>query len=230
MSSLRLLPGPIAVGVVVLVAVSCRTRTDAVRTHMQEHFTQAGLVHAAVVGGDLATVAAPARWIAEHDPVEAPASWDPYISTMRREASVLVTASDIEAAAASAANLIRTCGDCHGSLSAGVTFTASPGPIPEPGAVPHMRRHNWAAERMWEGLARPSVEAWNQGAAALEEAPLTAEELNAEPDVAALAQHVHDLGREAAATVSWRARTEVYGRFIATCAACHQQLRAEEPQ
>jgi hypothetical protein len=230
MSSLRSLRGPMTAGVAVLVAVSCRTRTEAVRTHMQEHFTQAGLVHAAVVAGDLAAVAAPARWIAEHDPVDAPASWDPYISTMRREASVLLTASDIEAAAASAASLIRTCGDCHGSLSEGVTFTASPGPIPEPGAVPHMRRHNWAAERMWEGLAMPSVEAWNQGAAALDEAPLTAEELNAEPEVTALAQHVHDLGRAAAAALTWRARTDVYGQLIATCAACHQQLRTAATQ
>lgn len=214
-----------AVGVAVLAAVSCRSRTEAVRTHMQEHFTQAGLVHAAVVAGDLAAVAEAARWIAEHDPVDAPASWDPYIATMRREALVLLTAADVEPAAAAAASLVRTCGDCHGSLSDGVTFTASPGPIPEPGAVPHMRRHNWAVERMWEGLALPSVEAWNEGAAALEEAPLTAEELNAEPEAAALAQQVHDLGREAAATVSWRARTEVYGRLIATCAGCHQQLR-----
>lgn len=219
----------VATGAVIVAA--CGDRGEEVRAHMQEHFTKAGEIHAAILRGDLAATREPASWIMQHEPIEgSPPSWDPYVETLRGAADQVRQAADVQTAAMAASVMVQTCGSCHAALSEGVIFTASPTPPSDPSTLSHMARHNWAAERMWEGLAVPSQEAWAQGIQLLAEIPLQPEAMSADSavagEVAALANQIHDLGEEGAQAVSWRTRTSVYGRLIATCASCHQLLSA----
>ncbi|MDH3456178.1 MAG: hypothetical protein OER90_04995 [Gemmatimonadota bacterium] len=222
-----------SVAAVVIVA-ACQDRGEDVRIHMQEHFEKASEVHAAILQGDLDAARGPAGWIMEHEPIdESPPSWDPYVETLRGAADQVRQAADLRTAAMAASVMVRTCGNCHEALSDGVTFSASPLPPSDLSVVSHMQRHNWAAERMWEGLAIPSQEAWAQGIQSLAEVPLRPETLSTDStsavQVATLVEQVHDLGEEGAQAVSWRTRTSVYGRLIATCASCHLLLSAGPP-
>jgi mono/diheme cytochrome c family protein len=200
-----------------------------VREHMQGHFDEAMTVHAAVIDGDLESAKEAASWIVEHERVDAPSGWDPHIASMRDVAQEVVDAESVGAAAHAASQLTRTCGGCHTALAPEATFTASPAPPDDPQIVPHMLRHNWAIERMWEGLTMSSVEAWNLGAQELSGTPVSLDamtvEAGEEQAVSALAQRVHQLGAQAANEVAWGGRTDVYGQLLATCAACHQRVR-----
>jgi hypothetical protein len=91
-----------------------------------------------------------------------------------------------------------------------------------------MRRHQWAAERLWDGLVVPSDEAWKWGATSLSEAPLAPEQLtpgkSPVPKVGELAQAVHAIARQATEVERVDVRADLYGDVLATCAECHQWL------
>ncbi len=211
----------------------CASETETTAEHMQEHFTRATAVHAAVMMGDLDALREPAQWLADHDVAPGlPPNWEPYVAEMRAAAEQLLTQDDLAGAAAAASAMAQTCGNCHAALAGGVHFTAGPAPAAEPGAVAHMLRHNWAAERMWEGLTGPSNEAWMKGVDALADAPLDAEQLGGPPvartRISTLAQQVHALAGQAGEAVEPNTRAEVYGRFLATCARCHELAKPAE--
>ena len=95
----------------------------------------------------------------------------------------------------------------------------------------HMQRHRWAADRMWAGLVTDSEEAYTAGARVLHEDALHEGEMpghEAQPDgrLAAITGLVHQLGADAEAAEDWDTRANVYGRLLATCAACHRLLQA----
>jgi hypothetical protein len=91
-----------------------------------------------------------------------------------------------------------------------------------------MQRHQWAAERLWDGLVVPSDEAWQAGALALSEAPLAPQELtpgkSPVPKVGEMEQMVHALARQALDADRAEVRAHVYGQVLAACAACHAWL------
>ena len=212
-----------------LATSGCTSRGEVVREHMQGHFDEATAIHAAVIAGDLEACQEPARWIVEHEQVDAPSSWNSYIESMRSTAQEVLDAPGIGAAADAASRLTRSCGSCHSTLAPGAMFTASPAPVDDPEIVPHMLRHNWAIERMWEGLTMSSVDTWNRGAQELSETPVSMDAMSveegAEEALSALAHRVHQLGARGAAEVGWGGRTDVYGELLTICAACHRRVR-----
>lgn len=131
-----------------------------------------------------------------------------------------------EAAEAFAA-LSQRCGDCHAAFITGPRSIprAVPQDFPDPSG---MRRHQWAAARLWEGLVAPSDEAWRSGALTLAEAPLEPTKLtpgmSPHPRVSTLAAEMHSLGRDAASVAAPEARVMVYAQIMMTCATCHQWL------
>jgi len=212
-----------------LALIACRPRSEVVREHMQDHFDYATAIHAAIIDGDLEASREAARWVADHEGIDAPSSWDSYLESMRSTAQQVANAPSVGAAADGASRLTRACGSCHSTLAPEATFTASPAPADDPMIVPHMLRHNWAIERMWEGLTMSSVEAWNLGAQELSGTPVSMDAMSVEEGaaeaVSALAHRVHQLGAQGAAEVGWGGRTDVYGQLLTTCAACHQRVR-----
>ena len=92
----------------------------------------------------------------------------------------------------------------------------------------HMLRHQWAAEQMWDGLIGPSEARWNDGVTELAEAPLGQDEIfanaTATPAIGKLATDVHALAAEGRKATTWDDRAAVYGRLLASCAACHAAI------
>lgn len=86
-----------------------------------------------------------------------------------------------------------------------------------------MQRHQWAADRLWEGLIGPSDAAWSRGIRMLAEAPLhgTEPSWDTASDGDELARRVHELGSEAASALLPHARATVYGEMLGLCADCH---------
>jgi cytochrome c553 len=123
------------------------------------------------------------------------------------------------------------CGQCH--LAAGVTAGVDDSPPPAgDGVLPHMLRHRWMVDRLWEGLIGPSDEAWARGAAALvaEAALLPSATPHGEHRgyaVDVMSRYVHEAGEAAAEAKDPSARAKVLGDLLATCADCHDESRRQ---
>jgi len=191
---------------------------------MRGHFDQAFRATDAVIRGDLAGAREPARWITEHPPDRVPPLDTRYVGEIQQAAARTATATDLDGAAASAASMLATCGDCHRASG------ARPSPPPPLGTsvggiVGHMVAHQQAVDLMAQGLVIPSARAWEDGAARLAVAPLRPAQ--APPDkklraaVLAAEQRTHALAERARTAASATARATVFAEVIAGCASCH---------
>lgn len=185
------------------------------RGDMSSHFDQAAQIRHAIVRGDLDAVDRPAGWLAGHErPAAMPASADPYLRDMRHLAERARDATELVVAAEALSRMGRTCASCHGAHDGGPSF----GPVEMP-ASPTMVRHAWAVDRMWEGLIGPAEARWAAGIDAL----ATGIDLQpgAGPDSRELARKAAEMASSAREARDWGTRTELYGRLLSTCAACH---------
>lgn len=196
---------------------------------MREHFTKAREARAALIGGDIETARTAMAWLATNDPGsdQVPEALRPSLVGMKEKATAFADASTLTDAGLAYGAMLLHCGECHGALERGPEFAIPALPEGEE-IVSHMQRHRWAADRMWEGLVTHDTDRYGSAAEVLSEVALHQEalpegEVPAER-IQALAQHVHELGPEAAAAETDEARAEVYGRFLATCATCHRAL------
>jgi cytochrome c553 len=208
-----------------LVLLAACSQPETTTDHMQEHFTQVEATRAAVISGDLDAAREPARWLARHEATQGvPEGWGQHVVQMQLAAQRIVDANEIAPAAAATAEMGAICGGCHQGMDEGAQFTFVAPPPQEAGVVAHMLRHQWAAQRLWEGLVGPSEEAWSRGVAALAEAPLQPTE--SPEEVGELASRVHELGTQAGEATGFIDRAKVYGDLLATCAQCHRQMDA----
>ncbi len=199
--------------------------------HMHEHLTAITTIKDAVIRGDLKATREPARWLAGHQaPDNVPEQWSGSIEAMRTAARTAVEAQDLEAAAGAAAAMASACADCHRANNISGQFSRHTEPGDEDGLASHMQRHQWAADRMWEGLIGPSNEAWNQGIDLLLEAPLSTHELSDDDSdygrTRNLSRRVHQLAAHGMMEQDPNRRAGIYADFLAACAACHTTLGA----
>lgn len=154
------------------------------------------------------------------------------LDAMKVAAGRLAAVGDLAAASTELAHVARACGDCH-AVVGGVTSPLGAPPSDRGDVASRMKRHQWAASKLWEGLVIPSNEAWKAGARVLSDAPLEPELLtpgkSPVPAVGQLASSVHDLGRRAAAAESVVSREAEYGQLMTTCSACHGWLGGGPP-
>ncbi len=198
------------------------------RQHMDEHFGAITEVELAVMRGQLAEAKDAAGYLVEHTDATGLAGAEPFVDAVRAAARELQTASDLELAAARAANLGLQCARCHLARSAIVSFAWSPMPPDDGTLEARMRRHQWGAARLWEGLIGPADELWTEGAGLIAGTDLDALAAAAAPKAAAvkeLVAQVRELARQAATTTGVEDRALLYGRLLVTCAGCHQQAR-----
>ncbi len=118
------------------------------------------------------------------------------------------------------------CASCHTELGADVRFPIELPPPTSPNVVEQMRRHAWAAERLWEGLAGPSNASWTAGAAALIGMPV---DFGDNERAIRLVARLQDLAAQARAAVTPERRADVYGDLLETCALCHGTVRIGVP-
>jgi cytochrome c553 len=201
---------------------------------MDEHFNRAAELRDAVVEARLDQAAEPARWLAGHAALpDLPDSWAPYLDSLRQAAARAADATDVPAAAVATAQVAEACGMCHSALGAHPASNIE-GALPEGGdAAAHMRRHVWAAERLWEGMIVPSDKLWQSGAEVLTEVPLVPEEITADPSIRPQVQEletrVHELGAAAMKAGTPEKKTEIYGELLGTCGHCHGMLDVTVP-
>ncbi len=195
---------------------------------MTRHFEDSVRIKDAVIAGELDELRAPALRLLEAEG-DSPPSWRPFIAANIRRAKELLVAGDLKVAAVSAAGLARTCGDCHAAIK-GPEFPARVAPaLTSHDPKQRMRRHQWAADRLWEAMIAHSDAAWTVGTAALTDAALLRDDdppgVEIEGDPIVVEEKLRAFGARAAATRDWDERVVVYGEFLSTCAACHEEGR-----
>ena len=103
-----------------------------------------------------------------------PSAWAPYVNSMRMQARVAVSATDLDTVAGAVSEMARSCGDCHQASGFAVAFGFDQRPPADvQNVTTQMQRHLWAADRMWDGLIGPSDKAWEWGTEMLSEVTLT---------------------------------------------------------
>jgi hypothetical protein len=227
--------------VLALVAAGCQTGGEVldretgeqlreIRDHMHARYSATSQVRTAIAYGDLERAKQAAQTIALLDEPGALPEWKPYVENVRAAAGELSRSSNLVAAAKQLALLGWRCAQCHQAVPGiSAKFPATPAQNRDQRLSAAMTNHQWATGRMWEGLIGPSDQRWNEGAAALAQAPLT---ITAEGDVPG-----HELGiaddvsrirllatRAQKLQVAFD-RAEVYGQLLATCARCHHTIR-----
>jgi mono/diheme cytochrome c family protein len=154
-------------------------------------------------------------------------TWRTHLAAMNAAAGRVAAATDIGEAGRRVAAVAETCGGCHSALGVGAP-TVEPAPAEASGVVPRMRRHEWAATRLWEGLVYPSNDAWTMGARVLADAPLEPESLTPGKTpvrkIDDMTRAVHELGKRASTLTSTKDRATAYAELLASCASCHQWL------
>lgn len=192
--------------------------------HMGEHFGKLVEVRDALVAGRLEKARPPARALAEHRPEAMPAEWLPFILHMREAAHVVAEAESLERAASGTGALARSCGACHDALDAQIQWIETSPPPAAEDAAAKMRKHRWAADRLWEGVTLPSEEAWLRGVEAFVDLPECSLDPTQEVDrvrIDRIREQTAALEDEARRAQDLDTRATVYGRLLATCGACH---------
>jgi cytochrome c556 len=214
-----------------VVAIACATRTAAnVEPRMADHFANVGLLYGAAAAGDLVAVHAQARLLLERETgAGMPAKAQPYVEELRTFAGLASRAPDHQSGASAVARVGAACGSCHKALKRAVAYDTVTGPPEGDNPVEtRMIRHQWAAERLWDGLVGPSDASWQTGAAVLRDAPMYTDELTEDVEqyaaVTKLAWRVHETGALANTVTDQTRRAELYGTLLATCATCHDLL------
>lgn len=193
---------------------------------MKAHFDRATMIKQAVIDGDLEAIASPSKWLTDELPVASmPEAWRPHLVQMQSAAKRAGQAKDLLAAGEAAGQLISTCGACHQSVGKGPKFP-QPLPVPEgDDTTNRMQRHQWAADRMWEGMVGRSEEHWQLGAGAVSEKPPTPcpipDEHVLPSEALNLREKIYELGATAKTAEGWEARGKIYGEYLTTCAGCH---------
>jgi cytochrome c553 len=194
---------------------------------MFSHFAAVSALQRAIAHGQLDTARRHARWLLDHDePVLD--GWQPFVDEMRAATRELLAAGDLPTAGALAGRLGRACSRCHEARGAVVAFPWDPEPADTPRLPAQMRRHQWAAARLWEGLVGPSDELWAQGTRTLSTMKLDAALISGglpRGDVSALAGKVREITGRAAALTDQDERRTLYGELLSTCAGCHALVR-----
>ena len=204
---------------------------SAVGELMRGHFTRAANARDAMVRGDLTQAREHMNWLATHQRAgDLPTDLQPLLTQMQTEAGHFAEAETLTEAGTALARTLTRCGSCHRAAEAGPEI-ATP-PVPEGDDVAaHMQRHRWAADRMWAGLVSDDAEMYTAGAHELREASLHEGELPGHDEhpperITNITTHVHELGFNAEEATEWDERANIYGRLLATCAACHRLLNA----
>ena len=207
-------------------AVGLATAQDSVVGHMQKQYDAILKIQKAVIAGSMEGIQEPAFWLAEHKaPAGLPADWEEYVDEMRFAATDALDAEDLAAAAKATSALGLACGSCHAANKVSVTFEEVPMPSDKENTKSHMERHQWAADRMWEGLIGASGYSWSRGANLLFESPIKPNTLN-DDELVNMSRRIHQLAANATTVSEPAEMAEIYAEFLGNCAACHSALGA----
>lgn len=202
---------------------------SSLRQQMHEHFVHLSSAQSAVIEGrlDAAKSATASVWPSAR-PSELPPKWSPYIGSLKAGVELMGGATELETAAMAVSAIGRACGDCHRAFGIATIGEAEQSSAPPPESLgDYMRLHQWAADRLWEGLVGPSDAAWTSGAQALLRERLDPakipEEILVKPGMKQMVEQVHTFAEAAARPgLEGPEKQRLYGEFLGGCARCHR--------
>jgi cytochrome c553 len=154
--------------------------------------------------------------------------WAADFAQLAQAARDLAMSPDVDEGCHRVALVSLACAGCHARSGRLLSSGPMP-PLPiDDGTTPtRMARHQWAVDRLWEGMVLGSLRSWRSGLDVLTGAPLISER----PGATTLAQRLHDLARDSlvdleSGNTTLNGRAYAYGDVLATCAACHALPRA----
>lgn len=204
--------------------------SSALAQQMHERFASVSAIQQATIRGDVAKAKTLAEAFAAQLPAPdepAPEPWRPHVDELRGELEGLVHGDDLRDVGASVSRLALTCGRCHDDLGVRTTLPELPQPVQGASFQEAMRGHQWAVDRMWEGLIGPSGDRWIRGSTMFIAIPgCTATTEAGDVEGQALCKHAQSLARRGHVTQSLEGRATIYGRLLATCAGCHVGAKA----
>lgn len=209
---------------------SAAASTPSLKDRMRDHAARGEALRGAVERGDLDAARREARALAElRFESGVPVAVRGDLQAMNVAAARVASARDLPETSRAAGTLARTCSDCHSTLGGPGMIAGEPDDDAVT-ALPPPKRHAWATARLWSGLVAPSHLAWMSGARVLADAPLVPESRSdgaplAPAAVTELATSVHALAESAQTSNSAADRERIMGELLATCAACHAQLK-----
>ncbi len=195
---------------------------------MESHYGAAILAHDALRQGDLERFRARIALASDQPlPASAPPHWRPFHALLQAAARRGVEADHLDAAADAFARVVLSCGSCHQALGMGPPYSSTT--LDEGSGARETVRldHEWATERLWEGIAGPRNDAWHRGADAL-----AAREIFGQPrpglergeEFDRRARQLRELAEAARIARPPAERAALYGRMLASCGGCHQLI------
>jgi hypothetical protein len=201
---------------------------ETLKEHMREHFAAVSELQRAIARGHLDQAKQLADWLVTHDE-HLLDGWKPFVDELKDAARAVAAAPDLPTAGSVASRLGRACSRCHEERTAIVTFAWEPSPTEDATLNSQMKRHQWAAARLWDGLVGPSDDLWTEGAKVLSTAKLdvlaATGGVEGRGDVTALTKKVHELAIKATTMTDHDQRAALYGELLSTCAGCHALVR-----
>lgn len=186
---------------------------------MERHYTAAIAAHDALIRGDLGTLRAQLTTLGHTElPEGAPPAWEPFHQQLKMAGAAAGNVADAAGAAAAMGAVAEQCGTCHAGVGGKVEYGQ---PLP-PEAT--MQSHQWATERLWEGITGPRPDSWERGTKLLADSKVFPQGAPS-PELTALEEAFQTMAKEAQAAEGLKARGLSYGKLLATCASCHQQAK-----
>lgn len=200
-----------------------------VMTTMMDHFAQLTMARDALIAGRIDDAGVALAILSNHEPaVDQPAGWGPHAILLRESAGAGADKRELVPVATALAITATACGACHAASNGGPTFEAPPLPPKTHGPRARMRRHVWAAERLWEALVTPSDDAWRAGLEVLNRPPLPVHQLPQDrpipEEVLVMAERIGTLGDRGGQLSRPVDRAGLYAELLGTCARCHRAL------
>ncbi len=189
------------------------------RHEMREHADDLRAIERHLIHGELELAQLRAYMLTRSTPTFAASTADA-ARELTLTARALASAPTIEDALRAEVQLVTACASCHQSHAL-ATQTLPTRPPPDlPTVDAQMARHQWAAERLWDGIVRPSDADFKAGLYVLANTNL----LSLATDRPALARRLRD---QAAAAYKrppreLAARAKTYGDVLLTCWSCHE--------
>jgi len=176
-------------------------------------------MRSAIIAGSKATAKAKATQLKQ----QLDAAVDPDTSALaglRLAAHQGSEARSLSELTTSLAAMGQACGACH-QQHAVTPVLASPTPPDQPPAM-QMQLHQWATDRLWEGLVQPSDRRWQQGCDALRDDPLAGEPNDRVPiEHVTQLKRVHALAQSAGRAHDRTQQAKAYADLLTTCGKCH---------
>jgi cytochrome c553 len=183
------------------------TASARLRSDMRHHFDDLRHIGSLLRAGRLAEAKAIAFWLTRslREPrVQAQTAESSRLNAAARE---LVAAPTLASAVRSEARIADACGDCHARTGARAAFERDTiPPRDDLTLASRMRRHRWAADRVWDGIVGASTVQWRAGLEVFTE------------DIGG--HRVHEVATRALTSTSDE-RAAIYGELLVSCMTCH---------